>query len=454
MGSLLVALHNGASALQVFQRQLNVIQNNVTNADTPGYAKQTQTIDSVAFNPELGFNGGVFAGATLSSRSEYSEQAVRSQQQSLGESQQKAADLGQVEPLFDISSNSGLSNQLSAFFQSFSQLSVTPNDGAARQGVIDAATNVASSFNQLSGGLASVSAGLSQQTKSSVTSINQLAGDIANINKLRQQNFQTIGDPGLDAKLHNDLEQLSELTGVTALPQSDGTVSVYLGGQSPLVLGANSYALQADQSGSQTRIVDWQNKDVTNQVQQGNLGALIDEKNNILPSYQNKVDTLAAGFADQVNTTLGAGLNSAGSAPSADLFTYDPTAGAAATLSVTNGFTPDQVAAAVPGAPGGNGNALTLAALANAPQSNGLTFTQNYGNLAGRVGQDLATARDNQSSQQSLVTQARSLRSQASGVSLDEEAAHLLEVQQAYQAAGKLISVLNSLGDTLLGIIR
>jgi flagellar hook-associated protein 1 FlgK len=53
-----------------------------------------------------------------------------------------------------------------------------------------------------------------------------------------------------------------------------------------------------------------------------------------------------------------------------------------------------------------------------------------------------------------LVTQAQKQRADATGVSLDKEAAKLLQFQQAYQAVGKMVSVLNSLTDTVLNILR
>jgi flagellar hook-associated protein 1 FlgK len=136
-----------------------------------------------------------------------------------------------------------------------------------------------------------------------------------------------------------------------------------------------------------------------------------------------------------------------------DLFTYDATLGAATTIAVT-GITPDQIAAATPDAPGGNTNALDIAALANAKTINGYTFTQYYGNLGARVGRDVATANDQNTTQQSLLSQARSLRDQVSGVSLDEEAMELLQVQRAYQATGKLVSVINSITDTLMDAVK
>jgi len=80
-----------------------------------------------------------------------------------------------------------------------------------------------------------------------------------------------------------------------------------------------------------------------------------------------------------VNTTLAQGIDQNGAAPTTDLFTYNP-AQVALSLAV-NPLTPDQIAAALPSATGGNGNALNLAALADAKTLNGYAFAQFYGNL-------------------------------------------------------------------------
>ncbi len=59
MGSLTSALHSSANALSVFERTFEVIENNITNANTPGYAKQDQAIDTLQFDPEHGLSGGI-----------------------------------------------------------------------------------------------------------------------------------------------------------------------------------------------------------------------------------------------------------------------------------------------------------------------------------------------------------------------------------------------------------
>ncbi len=84
---------------------------------------------------------------------------------------------------------------------------------------------------------------------------------------------------------------------------------------------------------------------------------------------------------------------------------------------------------------------------------NGLTFTEAYGQLGAQVGQDVANAQSDQTQDQDLVTQAQQQRSQVSGVNLNAEAAKLLQFQQAYQAVGKLVTVLDDLTETLMDMM-
>ena len=444
MGSLSTALINSANALQVYSDALDVVQNNVTNANTPGYASQSPTLVAQPFDLTTGAPGGVELGPTQSSRSQYADQSVRTEQTAYSYDQQQVSDLSTAQNYFSLSATSGIAPDMSALFNSFSALSVTPNDTVARQAVLNDAATVAQDFNDAANGLLSQANTLQQTTSGTITAINQLGATIAQINS--QHNLDSSGgvDAGVDAQLSSTLDQLSQYVNFTVLPQPDGQVSVYLGGQTPLVLGEQSYAIQGDFSTPQTSILDSQGVDITDQLTGGQLGAELNDNNNLLPSYVGGLNTLAQTLADQVNTTLDNGIDQNGAAPTTNLFSYDASTGAALTLAV-NPLTPDQIAAATPGSPGGNGNALALAALANAPVANGYTFAQSYGNLGAQVGTDLSAAQNNSTTDQSLLGQAQALQQQISGVSLDGQAESLMLYERSYDAISKMLGVLNSL---------
>ena len=50
MGSISAALSAASSSMRALEHAFSVIENNVTNASTPGYAKQTQVLIASRFN--------------------------------------------------------------------------------------------------------------------------------------------------------------------------------------------------------------------------------------------------------------------------------------------------------------------------------------------------------------------------------------------------------------------
>jgi flagellar hook-associated protein 1 FlgK len=444
---------NNAGALKVYEQALTTTENNVTNANTPGYVRQSVSFEAEPFDLSVGLPGGVTTGPMQSSRDAFAEQAVRDQQSGNGYYQQKMADLTPVETYFDLSSTSGLAPAISKLFQSFSQLSVSPNDRISRQGVLDSASAVAVNFNRTANGLLSEASNIGRRARGAIDDINHLASLIADVNKQGRVDAEGSVNAGVDAQLNSDLEQLSQLVNFKALQQPDGTVTVYIDGQTPLVVGGQVFALQGDFSTQQAKVLSSTGSDITAQITSGRLSALLDDQNSTLPAYLSDLNTLARSLADQVNATLENGIDQNGAAPALDLFHYDAGMGAALTLAV-NPLTTDQIAAALPGASGGNGNAVNLAALADARVTDGYTFAQFYGNLGGHVGNDLDSAKNSGASKQALLSQAQALREQVSGVSLDEEAEHLMQYQRSYQAISKMLGVLNSLTDTLMNLIH
>ena len=452
MGSLFTSLLNSTGALRVYGRTFNVIQNNITNANTPGYVRQDQVLISMPFNPEQGLPGGVLPGPMLSARSGFLEQSVRNQNELLGYSEQRATDLGVISSQFDLTSTFGVPAAMNEFFNGFSQLAVNPNDTVARQGILDRAAQVSTAFNQAAIGLQQVSVSVDRQTRDTVAGINRLAEQIAGINETYRGNAGASQDAGLDAQLNAALEELSGLANYSLIRTADGAANVYLGGQTILVIGDKFRGVTADFSSPQTKILDYDGVDITASTTGGRLGALLGEKNSTIPQYVGQLDLLASSFADNVNTTLAAGVGRDGLAPPGPLLTYNPV-GAAISLSVGS-LTVDQIAAALPTAPGGNGNAIAVAQLATASVAGGFTFSQAFGNLGARVGRDVATARHEQDQYRDSLAQARAFRTEQTGVSLDEEAAKLLQFQQAYQAVGKMIGVLNDMTETVMNILR
>jgi len=108
------------------------------------------------------------------------------------------------------------------------------------------------------------------------------------------------------------------------------------------------------------------------------------------------------------------------------------------------------------GGVGDNRNALIMAGLdGQKTLFNGTaSITDSYNVLIADVGTSTKQSELRSLSQNRILDQAISSSESTSGVNLDEEAANLIRFQQAYQAAAQLISVSNSLFDTVLNMVR
>jgi flagellar hook-associated protein 1 FlgK len=82
------------------------------------------------------------------------------------------------------------------------------------------------------------------------------------------------------------------------------------------------------------------------------------------------------------------------------------------------------------------------------------TFQSAFAQTVSAVGNKTREVQVNASAGDALLKQVQGAASDVSGVNLDEEAANLLKYQQAYQAAGKVMQIANTIFDTLLSIGR
>ena len=102
---------------------------------------------------------------------------------------------------------------------------------------------------------------------------------------------------------------------------------------------------------------------------------------------------------------------------------------------------------------GNNGNMLQMVALQDkAVLANGRTISDGYIDLVSTVGNKATLARISQDALQVVYDQAVQSRDQVSGVSLDQEAADLIRLQQAYQASAQIIQMSSKIFDSILGI--
>ena len=280
----------------------------------------------------------------------------------------QAQALGGIEPIFDVTGQSGIIAALNSMFQSFSAWSASPDSAAARQDVLSKAQDLGASFQQAASVLSSVTGNVGNQIDSTVSQINTLAAQVQDYNVQHSQSGAA--DSGLDAHLHDTLETLSGLAGITARFESDGSVTLLLGGQTPLVIGSHQYSLQAanftpaapvnPNATPSVQILDANGQDVTSHVVGGTLGGLLTVRNSVLPGLQGDsqqagaLNLIAKKVADRVNQLLASGTDPSGNA-GLPLFTYDASSAAntARSLTINPNITAEYFGGSRPGSAAG-----------------------------------------------------------------------------------------------------
>jgi flagellar hook-associated protein 1 FlgK len=439
-------------------------------------AAQRATLEALPFQPQLGLVGGVTSGAIQDSRSLPAERAVRSEISALGKFAQQTESLSQLEGVLQISGEFGIPSSLNQLFNSFAALSASPNSTVARQAVIEAAESLAGSFNRAGEDLARVRSQTEAGLTEVVGEINRIAARIQSFNENALKN--PFPDPGLEAGVFNDLEALSELVNIEAHVETNGSITVLLGGQTPLVIADRIQPIRLNYfvppgavnpgASPSARILDAAGRDITATISGGRLDGFLQVHQEVLPSIagdtqqDGTLNTLAKHVADRVNDILTSSLVSEGPPPVAGtpLFAYAAgNTNTARSLQVDPAATPASLAVISSGPPAvANGAALELAELGSSrdPQNtiSGLTLLEYYSSFARDIGERLNTSQGQQTRATLLVNQAQELRQEISGVSLNEEAIHLTQFQRSYEAAAQIVKVIDELLQTILSMRR
>ena len=103
---------------------------------------------------------------------------------------------------------------------------------------------------------------------------------------------------------------------------------------------------------------------------------------------------------------------------------------------------------------GDNRNAIKLSQLANAAAIDGGALGNAFATVVARVGGDTKSAGIYADAQTSILNDSLNAESSVAGVNLDEEASRLMQYQQQYQAAAKVIATASAIFEEILSIGR
>jgi len=400
MANLLATLNAATNSLGVFAQALAVVQNNVGNATTPGYARQRVFLEASPFVVTGGQSGGVTLDRVESMRDRFLDVQVIAALHNKAYYEFLSQALNKVEPSFPLSGELSVGATVDELFNSFRALAVSPSDLNLRQAVLTAANNVATSIRSSHAGVTDQRATLDQEAIAVVNKVNALAREAADLNYRMTQLGLSSGNSAVETRLTQVLEELAGLVDYRIVRQQDGSPSLVLSGGAPLVTGSTPYTLTANPKASRLEILDHRGIDISANLAGGQLGAILTARNSRIPSYLAQLDQLAGAMADAVNAQLANGRD-LGGLVGRPLFQYNSLAytGAGRTAGTAGASTPAPPVSVALTFSGGLAGSITanldsffVASAAPAGLGTGNTITVNFTSADRTVNTSITTA--------------------------------------------------------------
>ncbi|MFC1484267.1 flagellar hook-associated protein FlgK [Candidatus Neomarinimicrobiota bacterium] len=452
MAGLELLTEMGKQGMLLSQFGIQIAGKNISNVNTKGYSRQRLDVNPLL--PEIlgKFSfGSAINGDTLHRiRQNFVDRQFWSQ--SSLQSQYSAEDtlLRQVEGVLPSSNDTGLGTMLDEFWNAWNALANDPESSVARTIVRDRAQTLAQNFNRVYREFLSFQSTIEDEIKARVGEINELASQIAELNKVNPGNSLD-----LDDQRDRLVDRLAELVNVDV--RRDGSdVSVYVSGLM-LVSGRTSYAIATDESVDEDGISQISTlisgTSRTIDANSGELGALLAVHNQDIPDLLSRLDNLAVSLADAVNSIHQTGYNLDGFT---GLDFFASTTEGAGSIAVNSAIVSDPELIATSDALGESGNAnvaKALADLADADVVGNQSLGEYYRSLVGTLGNRIQETGFLKANQDKIVSNLEIQRQSISGVSMEEEMTRMVQLEQAFTAASRLVNVADELIQTVLQLL-
>lgn len=443
-----IGLNIALSGLLTQQTAMNVVAENLSNTNTPGYVSETPNMVTEPGSDPLGVGDGVTTTGVLQASDGLLQANLLQAQgaQSLSSSLEQV--LSGVQAAFPEPSSNGISEQLSSFWSSWDSIVSDPSELAPRTAVVDQAQNLVSALNQGASQLSELQANAQQQLSGVVTQTNTLLGQIA------QLNTQIVAVEGTGAPANSLIDQQNNLMGelagdigAVAKTEPDNTMTVTVGG---VTLVQGSFADSINVTGNPgSMTMETQTSQAVVPPVGGSAAGLLNSINQYLPQYQQQLDTVANDLETTVNTQLAAGYTATGASGSTEPMFEGSGAGG---ISVNPNIVanPQLIAASstssLPDATNDGGNAQAMAELGSSPTGP----DQAYNTFIENTGAQLQNVQNQVQAQGSVVNAAQQNLQAVAGVDPDEQMVNMLSYQQAYEASAKVISTISTMVESLL----
>lgn len=323
--SLFSMMNIGTRGLAAAQTELDLVGQNVTNANTEGYSRKRVNLSAGAqTDPVFGQVGyGVDVVDVKRMRDELLDRQMQGVSTQVGERTQLDKDLQAVQNVLTEPSDSGLNTFLDKFWASWQDLANNPADPTARQAVMDAGSSLTGRFRDIGAQFNTLITAKNDEISAVTGQVNTLLEGIAKDNQTIAES--EMGGTRTNANDTRDqrevkFQQLSQILDVAYnedaqgryVITSSGSLLVSSGGAMPIKVERNLFTLP---DGSQVSRASLTLSSTREQFDPkgGSLKALFTARDDIIPRYQASVDGFARQLVESVNEQHQQGYDLAGS---------------------------------------------------------------------------------------------------------------------------------------------
>lgn len=443
------------SGLRAAERSLSVTSNNIINADTPGYSRQRVDKESVGMRM-TGFHAGLGVNITSITRmrNEMTDVVLNEKRQDMGFLQEQSQIFDQLEASMASDAGGDLDIRIGRVFDMFSALSSDPQDMSVRNSLLTEADQLTSKLGDISRGIERTGSLVQESANSTIGNINQILRDLDTLNTAITKG-ESAGKPDhASADLQvKKLEELSGLVDFESQVSDKGALQLRVGG----VL-----VLDEDKASMMRAEIDEVNKTFNLRLDSGKLvestggklGADIEMYETEIPGMKDRVDQIASTLVNEFNAihSQGYGLEDG----TARNF-FDPSFTDASNIRVSADIRSNvgNIASSSVAGEAGNGDiAGQLADLRNENVIGGRKLVDYSVDLISTPGRKLSEVRSNMEVRDSEISMLTAQQEREAGVNVDEELSMMIQYQNAYQGAARVMSAAQQMYDTLIGLTR
>lgn len=326
-------LNVGSRALLANQAALQTAGHNIANVSTPGYSRQTVVLQTVQGQ----FTGGGYIGKGVDVQTIQRNHSELLTRQASAASAVDAGDTARMDRLRQLQEvfgggASGIGAAINDMMNALSDVVSAPTDLTARSVALTRMDETAARMRDASQRLDEIGYTVAEQLKGSMVAVNSLAKNIAGINE-QIARAKGNGQPANDLLDQRDqlIRELNQHIQTSQVAADDGTVSVFVAGSQPLVLGNQAATLSIDDpidfgAGSGKKVLSFLAPGSSTKVELnesmlggGQVAGLLRFQNNDLAEGRNLLGRMAIAISESMNTQNRLGLTLNGQ-PGENLF--------------------------------------------------------------------------------------------------------------------------------------